>query len=101
MRAWYGRWGKYTLLVSYFVPEVRHLAALAAGSSRLPLTVFALFAYTDGLLWPWTFIALGYGLGEEWAHTSNDIHRRFAGTAGAAFIGLAVMIIVRKRTRSG
>ena len=101
MRAWYGRWGKYTLMVSYFVPGVRHLAALAAGSSRLPLAVFALFAYTGGLLWSWTFIALGYGLGEEWAHTSNSIHRFFAGTAGAAFIGLAVTIIVRHhRTRS-
>jgi membrane protein DedA with SNARE-associated domain len=39
-KAWYVRWGKYALIVGYFVPGVRHLVALVAGSSNLPLVIF-------------------------------------------------------------
>jgi membrane protein DedA with SNARE-associated domain len=32
--------------VAYFIPGVRHLAAVVLGASLLPPTVFARFAYT-------------------------------------------------------
>lgn len=32
---WMQRWGKYTLLIAYFVPGVRHLAALMRSSAPL------------------------------------------------------------------
>jgi membrane protein DedA with SNARE-associated domain len=41
VRAWYERKGKYGLVISYFIPGIRHLAAYVAGSSWLPLPVFA------------------------------------------------------------
>jgi membrane protein DedA with SNARE-associated domain len=97
VRAWYVRWGKYTLVLGYFVPGVRHLAALVAGSSKLPLTVFMPFAYTGGLIWSGTFIALGYALGEEWGHTSSAIHRLLAIGAGAVFVTLAILFVRRMR----
>ena len=97
MRAWYVRWGKYTLLVGYFVPGIRHVAALAAGSSRLPLVIFAPFAYTGGLLWSGTFLALGYGLGEEWAHMSTTIHHLLAFAAGFSFVVFTILFAIRKR----
>ena len=34
---WITRWGKYTLLIAYFIPGVRHLAALLVGASLLLL----------------------------------------------------------------
>ena len=40
-QAWVQRWGKYALLFAYFVPGVRHLVAMLAGASNLPLHVFA------------------------------------------------------------
>ena len=69
------RWGKYALLIGYFVPGVRHLVALLAGASNLPLHVFARFAYCGAFLWSATFITAGYGLGEEWERLSPLVHR--------------------------
>ncbi|MDK2741302.1 MAG: DedA family protein [Nitrospira sp. BO4] len=47
VNAWYVRWGKYALFFGYFVPGVRHLVALIAGSSKLPLTIFMTHAGGD------------------------------------------------------
>lgn len=97
MRAWFIHWGKYTLLACYFVPGVRHLAALAAGSSRLPPAVFAPFAYAGGVLWSGTFLTLGYALGEEGARLSPLIQRLLMLAGGITAMILAVFFIVRKR----
>ncbi len=93
VQAWYVRRGKYALLFGYFVPGVRHVTAFVAGSSKLPLIVFAPFAYTGGLLWSLCFLTLGYALGEEWARTSVALHRflvigtlLFCATLAAGFI---------------
>jgi len=98
VRAWYGRWGKYALAVGYFVPGLRHFVALVAGSSKLPLRVFVPFAYTGGLLWSMTFLSLGYGLGEEWAHTSATLHRFLMFATGIIITLIIVVFTVRKRT---
>ena len=99
---WLQRWGKYALIIAYFVPGVRHLVALLAGASNLPLRVFAPFAYCGALLWSATFIAVGYGLGEEWHRQSSLVHRTVVilalGVASAIVIGL---LILRRRGRAG
>lgn len=96
VNVWYARWGKYALLFGYFVPGIRHLTALAAGSSKLPLTVFMPFAYTGGLLWSGTFVAIGYLLGEEWAHTSAAMHRLLMVVTGFALLTVTLLLLYRK-----
>ncbi|MSR64276.1 MAG: DedA family protein [Verrucomicrobiae bacterium] len=71
---WFERVGKWTLTFGYFVPGVRHLTALVAGSSKLEWPVFCLFAYSGGLVWSSLFILLGYLLGEGWEQISEEIH---------------------------
>jgi membrane protein DedA with SNARE-associated domain len=72
---WVERWGKYSLLVAYFIPGIRHLAAVILGASLLPPTVFARFAYTGALVWTASFIGLGYFAGDEWTRLSPLLHR--------------------------
>lgn len=72
---WVARWGKYSLLVAYFIPGIRHLAALILGALLLPPTVFARFAYTGALVWSASFIGLGYLAGDEWIRLSPLLHR--------------------------
>ncbi|MGC8602958.1 MAG: DedA family protein [Desulfomonilaceae bacterium] len=67
LSCWYKRFGKWGLLFGYFVSGVRHWTAFLAGVSKLRIPVFALFAYTGGLLWSITMISLGYVLGKKWA----------------------------------
>lgn len=98
---WVERWGKYVLLIAYFIPGVRHLAALVAGASLLPSPVFARFAYTGALVWSGTFIGLGYVTGEEWRYLSPLLHRSVVVGAGFVIVAFAIVIIVlRRRGRS-
>ena len=76
VKIFYNKFGKYALLLGYFIPGVRHLTAIFAGTTFLPYRQFALFAYVGAFLWTVTFLFLGYFLGHEWylvAHFSNRI----------------------------
>jgi len=98
---WVQRWGKYTLLIAYFVPGIRHVAALMTGVSKLPLGTFAQFAYAGALLWSGTFIMIGYWLGEEWSRLSTTLHRSlllFGLAIGLLLI--AGLTLVKKRSRT-
>jgi membrane protein DedA with SNARE-associated domain len=46
-----------------------------------------------------TFLSLGYGLGEEWAHTSERLHRLLMFATGVAIINLVIAFAIKK-TRS-
>jgi membrane protein DedA with SNARE-associated domain len=74
VHTWYERVGKWGLLFGFLLPGVRHLIAFGAGTSKLPLSVFALFAYTGGFFWSVTFIAAGYFLGSQWTLVFGKVH---------------------------
>jgi membrane protein DedA with SNARE-associated domain len=97
VHAWYERKGKYGLVISYFIPGIRHLAAYVAGSSRLSLPVFATFAYLGGLLWSGSFISIGYVLGDEWQQMAVSLHRYLLIGAGVITIVIAIGFILMRR----
>jgi membrane protein DedA with SNARE-associated domain len=97
VRTWYERKGKYGLVISYFIPGIRHLAAYVAGSSRLSLPVFATFAYLGGLLWSSSFISIGYVLGDEWEQISVSLHRYLLIGAGVITVVIAIGFILMRR----
>ena len=66
----YNRYGKFALLIGYFIPGIRHLTAIFAGTSLMPYHIFAVFTYGGALIWTVTFVSLGYYLGEHWRHVS-------------------------------
>ena len=71
---WFERAGRWVLTFGYFIPGLRHIMALIAGTSKLELPVFTTFAYTGGFIWSCTFILLGYFVGVRWAYMSRKIH---------------------------
>lgn len=62
---WFNRFGKWTLLIGYFVPGIRHLTGLSAGTSGLVYKKFALYAYTGAIIWVSTFLSIGYFFGKS------------------------------------
>ena len=100
VQTWFARWGKYTLIIGYFVPGVRHLTAFVAGSSKLPLPVFTLFAYSGALVWTSSFIGLGYLFGEEWAHLSDTLHRPLIMLAALISLALALYLLLWRRRQT-
>src|SRR5262245_43452131 len=89
VHSWFERRGRWTLLVGYFIPGVRHLTGYVAGASELSYGNFALFAYTGAFCWAATFITLGYILGEQWNRVLQSLHETKVLT-----IGVAVAVIL-------
>jgi membrane protein DedA with SNARE-associated domain len=100
MHDWYERWGRWALVVGYFIPGVRHLVALFAGTARMAPTHFATFAYAGALIWVTTFLVLGYGFGEEWSHLSARVHHLVGAISVVIVLVLVVFMVVRSRKKS-
>ncbi|MFA4903921.1 MAG: DedA family protein [Desulfobaccales bacterium] len=84
---WFEKYGKWSLFGGYFLPGVRHLAALSAGISGLEYRHFAPFAYSGGLVWVATFLTVGYVVGDEWHKIMPQVHAYLV-LLVAAVIGL-------------
>ncbi len=63
VRTWFDRFGKWTLLIGYFIPGVRHFTGCSAGMMKMEFKKFALFAYTGAVIWVSVFISTGYFFG--------------------------------------
>jgi len=71
-QSWLERWGRWLLVFGCFVPGLRHVTPLAAGSGKLDFRTFCAYGYAGAALWSTTFIAIGYyaGAGHDWKHAS-------------------------------
>jgi membrane protein DedA with SNARE-associated domain len=96
---WFERAGRWGLTFGYYIPGVRHFTAYAAGMSDLEPHIFALFAYSGGMLWSLSFISLGYYLGERWESVSEEMHRQVTILCVAVAVLAVVFLFIRKRWR--
>jgi len=71
---WFNRIGKWTLVLGYFIPGVRHLTGFVAGMSRLELPIFTSYAYTGAFFWCITFLSIGFILGKQWYIIHSYLH---------------------------
>ncbi|MEP7220010.1 MAG: DedA family protein [Bacteroidota bacterium] len=99
---WFERFGKWLLMIGYFIPGVRHLTAYVAGASDMELPHFMLFAYTGGFIWSLGFIMLGYLLGDKWEMVMHSAHRHIRTASIIAGVLLAAYLLWRylKRKRT-
>ena len=95
-RDWYRRFGKWTLIVGYFIPGIRHLTAFTAGVSGLRYRSFGLFAYTGALIWSTTFILLGELVGDRWRAVSDEIRSNLILFTGIAALVLVAIVVWRR-----
>jgi membrane protein DedA with SNARE-associated domain len=98
---WFERWGKWALPVGYFVPGVRHVIAILAGSSHLRPTTFAAFAYSGAFVWSTTFIGLGYFVGQDWRIVLAGLHRYVVLIATVVLLVVVLLLGVRRMRSRG
>lgn len=92
---WLQRFGGWLLAFGYFIPGIRHLTAITAGSGRLEYRTFAAFAYPGGALWCTVFLGLGYYAGDRWHEMLEALHGHTAMFAVIIIAALAVFFLLR------
>ena len=95
VHSWFERRGRWTLLIGYFIPGVRHLTGYVADASELSFSNFALFAYAGAFCWAPVFITLGYFLGEEWNRVLESLHETKILLIGVAVAGVSGWFVWR------
>jgi membrane protein DedA with SNARE-associated domain len=95
--AWFEKTGEWLLAFGYFIPGVRHLTALVAGTSDLNFRVFAIFAWSGAAFWVASFLTLGYFVGENWQQTIDFVeHYTLLAVVLAVVFAAAVYWLRRK-----
>ncbi|MCR8630393.1 MULTISPECIES: DedA family protein [Paenibacillus] len=87
------KYGSMLLVFGYFVPGLRHIIAITAGTSNMNYRKFALFSYTGALLWCAFFIFIGRGFGEKWHIIRNYIFLYRVYLPPLIFISIVVILI--------
>jgi membrane protein DedA with SNARE-associated domain len=99
-REWLEHRGRWGLFIGYFIPGVRHLTALVAGTSRMRYSVFATFAYAGGLVWSTSFITAGFFLEKGWRNVAASTQQwRLIAFALVGCILLLYYLLQRKARR--
>jgi membrane protein DedA with SNARE-associated domain len=102
VQSWFRRSGRWLLAFGYFIPGVRHVTAIAAGSSGLGFGEFALYAYGGAVAWSTFFVMAGYILGEHWRPAFDALrhHLRIVIAIAVAAYGGYLAILAIRRYRS-
>jgi membrane protein DedA with SNARE-associated domain len=57
---WFTRFGKWTIVLGFYIPGVRHLTGFFAGASYLEYKTFAPYAIFGAIVWVTLFLCMGY-----------------------------------------
>jgi membrane protein DedA with SNARE-associated domain len=94
VRNWFDRTGRWSLTFGYFLPGIRHLTAIVAGSARMDFHLFAIFAYAGAAIWTTSFILIGYFVGEDWQKIAESIQRHLILATIIVIVAAVILIVV-------
>ncbi len=63
---WFASKGEKTVLISRFIPVVRHLISIPAGIGKMDLKKFCIYTLIGATIWNGILAYFGYKLGEHW-----------------------------------
>ncbi|CAM4241240.1 alkaline phosphatase [Bacillus manliponensis] len=90
------KYGSYALVISYFLPIVRHVMPYLVGVNRMNFFKYASIAYTTGFFWTLLYFTVGYYFGEHTREIGAVIYEY----ALYVIVGMGSIIICTKFFRS-
>lgn len=72
---WFGKYGNKIVIVTYFIPGIRHITGYFSGITKISFRAYALYAYTGAIIWAGTFISLGKMLGPHWEQFYSSLQK--------------------------
>jgi membrane protein DedA with SNARE-associated domain len=98
------RGAEVAVFLSRFVPVVRHLISIPAGSARMPLPHFIAATVLGGGAWNLILLYAGFKLGEHWEDVTAFVGRAkvplLAGAALGMLIAVAVWYVKKRRAQA-
>ncbi|WP_191126330.1 DedA family protein [Cerasibacillus terrae] len=85
----FSKYGSIFLIISYFIPGVRHVAAYISGITKYSFKHFLFFATIGAVVWVTVFLSLGNRLGANWGIIADFI-RKYSWS----IVGTLILIIV-------
>lgn len=68
---WFQKRGEKTVLISRFIPVVRHLISIPAGIGRMKLKKFCFYTIIGASAWNMFLAYIGFILGKNWEEVRN------------------------------
>jgi membrane protein DedA with SNARE-associated domain len=98
---WFQKYEAWAVFVCRFIPLIRSLISIPAGSVRMGLTPFVLLTTIGSLIWNVTLIYIGAAVGASWSSIVGymDVYSNFVYAALFLLITTACIIFVRKKRR--
>jgi membrane protein DedA with SNARE-associated domain len=94
---WLKKYNNKLVIISLFIPGVRHLTGYFAGVTGLPLFVFSVYSFLGSFIWASTFILLGKMLGPNWV-TFHELVNNYLITGSMVLAILIILIYLLKNS---
>jgi membrane protein DedA with SNARE-associated domain len=98
---WFERHGDATVFFTRLLPIVRTFISLPAGVAKMPFWRFTAFTFVGCVPWMFMLTFIGMKVGERWESWKDSLHYVDYAVAAAIVIGIAYLLIQRRRRPPG
>lgn len=95
---WFERHGRAVVLFGRLIPVVRSVVSIPAGAEKMPLSRFTLLTAAGSLAWNTVWVAIGWGLGDQWERAGKWGDYLQYGVVAVVIGGLAVIVVRARRS---
>jgi membrane-associated protein len=95
----YETYGGKTIILARFVPIIRTFCPPVAGAAGMSYTRYLAYDIVGGILWVWSTVLLGYGLGRSVPNIDKRIHYVIAAVIVASFLPAAYHFLKSRRAK--
>lgn len=96
---WFERHGTAVVLFGRLIPVVRSVVSIPAGSDKMPIGRFTLLTAAGSLVWNTVWVAVGWGLGDQWERAGKWGDYLQYGVVALAAVGFVVLVVRSRRAR--
>ena len=96
---WFERHGTAVVLFGRLIPVVRSVVSIPAGSDKMPIGRFTLLTAAGSLVWNTVWVAVGWGLGDQWEKAGKWGDYLQYGVVALAAVGFVVLVVRSRRAR--
>ncbi|MDR9853533.1 DedA family protein [Paenibacillus sp. VCA1] len=94
---WFGKYGNKLILISYFVPGLRHFTGYVSGVLKIRPRTFFILNYIGGLVWVLVYVMIGKTFGPNIEQLLHVASRYFALSMVILAIVVAAIFWFKKR----